>query len=324
MTSRVTLWALSFLLIGLIPTDANSCSCKRFDDWGFVHPAIRELPAESTGIYWYGSSEVSESDDPPSFRIVEISSGGKRALAIALTRVLTDHSRSLWLVSPREPMHSADQYEFSTSLTVGGSEQRLLLTRGPTPLRMPAEPPTLELSSMKLGELKLAAAASCSTVAEVVYVSLEMKLPPEIEPFREQLFYETRVDGKHKWVADESMCAPRIPGRGRHGPGRDIVFALCEGRGSVLPGGLGPAQHSVSMRAYLPGTPFDVRTPEVLVRLECAGETFDPLAPPVQVELTEAQKQAGQALLKRWCAKNKSVRFGSLDSVQRDMQRQCR
>src|SRR5690606_28787741 len=83
---------------------------------------------------------------------------------------------------------------------------------------------------------------------------LEIVLPKSLSAFKDDLHYETIIDGKIRWFYRECSCCLFEPGTSWRGKAVDEIVYFCDGREQVHPAYLTAGSHTVQMKAYFPGT----------------------------------------------------------------------
>jgi hypothetical protein len=131
----------------------------------------------------------------------------------------------------------------------------------------PAGPVALKLGEATIAALQIAKGLSCSESVTAAQLPIEMDLPEAMRAFRDQLYFETVIDGSDRWRPSASICSPIVPGASWRGRGVDLLFSACGGEG-----GLAAGRHTVEMRASLPGTNVSAVTSKVEADLKCPKE----------------------------------------------------
>jgi hypothetical protein len=258
----------------LAPERAAACSCIDIQNWGFVNGG-GPIPSNSRGLLWWGEFEGAAGTDqsPP----VQIAGILGEPLPVAYELVTKDQSqKSLWLFRPRDGFKIGKSYVFTTRRTFiefrpgRGQEQRVSVTVSDQSAVSPAGPVALKIGEPIIDALQIAAAYSCSTRVNAAQLPIEMDLPEAVRAFRDQLYFETIIDGA-RWGASANICNTVVPGASWRGKGVDLLFSACSDKGSDK-GGLAAGRHTVEMRASLPGTDVSAVTSKVEVELRCPKE----------------------------------------------------
>lgn len=95
---------------------------------------------------------------------------------------------------------------------------------------------------------------------------VQLELPPELQAYQDQFFFETIVDGKEKWMNSHSMCQVIKPGSSWEGKGIDLLFTQCDPR---FDRGLSQSTHTIQMIAWLPGTAVRIESTLLTVQMSC-------------------------------------------------------
>ncbi|HEX4966472.1 MAG TPA: hypothetical protein VF173_37030 [Thermoanaerobaculia bacterium] len=175
---------------------------------------------------------------------------------------------SLWLFRPRDGFKIGKSYVFTKrqTFTLGSKEQQVSVTVSDQAAVSPAGPVALKVGEPITHALAIAAGLSCGKTVTAAQLPIEMDLPETMATFRDQLYFETIVDGA-RWGASDSICNPVFPGASWRGKGVDLLFSACGDKG-----GLAAGRHTVEMRASLPGTNVSAVTSKVEVDLKCPKE----------------------------------------------------
>jgi hypothetical protein len=128
---------------------------------------------------------------------------------------------------------------------------------------------TLKIGSPITKALGIAAGVSCGVSVNAAQLPIEMVLPEAMMAFRDQLYFETIIDGTDHWSPSASICTPVLPGTSWQGKGVDLLFSVCGDTPALAHGGLASGRHTVEMRATLPGTGVSAVTSKVEVELRC-------------------------------------------------------
>jgi hypothetical protein len=273
-------WVVAVALlcaVFLAPERSAACSCVvYFRNWGFVSDGGL-IPSNSRGLLWWGefSGSTGKTDQGPPVRIAGASG---ELLPVEYELVSEAPSRSLWLFRPREGFKTGESYVFHTrrTHTLGGEEQRINVTVSDQAAASPAGPVTLKVGEPITGALQIAAGVSCGASVNAAQLPVEMDLPAALSAFRDQLYFETIVDGTHHWGPSDSVCTTIVPGASWRGKGADLLFSICGDKPPFASEGLAAGRHTVEMRASLPGTDFLAVTSKVEVELRCPREPDNP------------------------------------------------
>lgn len=256
----------------LVPERSAACSCAvYYKDWGFVSGGGL-IPSNSRGLLWWGKFEGSTGKDQG--LPVQIASASGEPLPIEYELVSKDPPRSLWLFRPRDGFKIGKIYVFTTKRTVEffdtEEEQRLSVTVSDKAAVSPAGPVALKIGKPVIHALQVAAGGSCMALITADQLPIEMDLPHGMAEFRDQLYFETIIDGTNRWTPADSLCRTIVPGASWRGKGVDLLFSDCGPPSFMDDRGLAVGRrHTVQMRASLPGTDVLVMTSKVEVVLWC-------------------------------------------------------
>lgn len=120
-----------------------------------------------------------------------------------------------------------------------------------------AESASIEVGEQKIESLTVSTRkGSCATTISAASRKVRLKLPTQMEKWRQFLLYSTTVDGRG-WRPSPSLCQQVPHGTSWVGPGLDLLYASCSGGKPAddLPEGT----HTVELEAWLPGTTKIVR-----------------------------------------------------------------
>jgi hypothetical protein len=267
-------------LVLLAPERSAACSCVcDFPTWGFVSEGGL-IPSNSPGLLWWGEFEEVKSKD----QALPVQIAGASGEPLSVEYELVSKDRRLWLFRPRDGFKRGKSYVFTTrsicERVFGGEfgvkEQRISVTVSDQAAVSPAGPVTLKIGEPVTGALSIAAGVSCSASANAVQIPIKMVLPEVMTAFRDQLSFETMIDGTDRWSPSASICTIVLPGASWRGKGADLLFRICGDTPTFAHGGLAAGRHIVEMRASLPGTDFLAVTSKVEIELRCQKEPSNP------------------------------------------------
>lgn len=286
-------WAatVSFLCLAfLAPERSAACSCIcNYPTWGFVSGGGL-IPSNSAGLLWWGEFEGSNGTDQA--LPVQIASASGEPLPLEYELVsprrrripwMRSQPRRLWLFRPRDGFKTGKSYIFTTrpicQSVIGGysgpislEEQRISVTVSDQAAVSPAGPVTLKIGEPITDLLQVAASGSCSADVNAAQLPIEIDLPEAMRAFRDQLYFETIIDGTDRWGRLASICTLVLPGASWRGKGIDLLFSVCGDPPAHAAGGLVAGRHTVEMRASLPGTDVLAATSKVEIELRCPKE----------------------------------------------------
>lgn len=270
---------VSFLcLVLLAPERSAACSCAcYFPTWGFVSEGGL-IPSNSPGLLWWGEFEGANGTDQA--LPVQIANASGEPLPVKYELVSKDQPRSLWLFRPRDGFKIGKSYVFTTrsicQKLFGGEsiseEQRISVTVSDQAAVSPAGPVALKIGEPITSALSIAAGVSCGESVNAAQLPIETVLPEAMRAFRDQLYFETIIDGTDRWSPSASICTIVLPGASWRGKGVDLLFSVCGDTPALAHGGLAAGRHTVEMRASLPGTDVSAVTSKVEVDLKCPKE----------------------------------------------------
>jgi hypothetical protein len=251
------------------------------------------IPSNSPGLLWWGEFEGSngtEQDLP-----VQIASASGEPLPVEYELVSKD--QGLWLFRPRGGFKIGKSYVFTTRQICSrlfrlipraksstgqpsseqpdgdlGSEQRINVTVSDQAAVSPTGPVALKIGEPITDVLVIAAGVSCGVSVNAAQLPIEMVLPESMRAFRDQLYFETIIDGTDRWSPTATICSIVLPGASWQGKGVDLLFSVCGDTPALARGGLASGRHTVEMRASLPGTNVLAATSKVEIELRCPKE----------------------------------------------------
>ena len=133
---------------------------------------------------------------------------------------------------------------------------------------------TLIAVSRGTGLLALAHSVSCDTCVEAERVTVTLDPAPEAEPWLAALHFSTWIDGR-QWTPYKDSRPSTYDAGSWFGRGRDVLYRVCRSWLEPRTRGLSTGEHSVVMKATLPGTDVALETAPVTVRFACAFATTD-------------------------------------------------
>jgi hypothetical protein len=275
MTRNYSCWiaTVGFLCaFFLAPEPSAACSCMYyFKDWGFVSDGGL-IPSNSRGLLWWGEFEgaIGTGQGLP----VQIASASGESLPAEYELVSKYPPKKLWLFRPRDGFKIGASYFFTTRRTsnLGSDEQRVSVKVSDQTAVSPAGPVALKVGEPITDALQIAKGVSCSESVTAAQLPIEMDLPEAMRPFRDQLYFETIIDGTDRWGPSASVCCPILPGASWRGKGVDLLFSVCGKAAIFVDAGLAAGRHTVEMRASLPGTAVSAVTSKVEVDFRCPKE----------------------------------------------------
>jgi hypothetical protein len=267
--------AIGFLgSVFLAPARSAACSCARYiRTWGFVSNGGL-IPSNSRGLLWWGEFEgVTDTDRTLP---VQIARASGEPLPVEYELVSKEPPRSLWLFRPQGGFKKGESYVFTARRTflldLGNEDQTVDVKVSYQAAVAPPGPVVLKVGQPSSGKLQIAKGVSCSETVTAAELPVEMDAPEGIGKFRDQLYFETLIDG-NKWLPSSSVCNTILPGTSWRGKGADLLFSVFSSFGDAS--GLTPGHHVVELRASLPGTDIlltskiEVQVSGGAIRLAC-------------------------------------------------------
>jgi hypothetical protein len=144
------------------------------------------------------------------------------------------------------------------------------------PAAFPRDLGTLVAVQPQKGALTLAhRGGSCARPIRTIYVDVAVALSDGALPWSDALRFETWVDGK-PWAPRAALSDREPMGGSWLGRGRDRLYASCSKDALFVEPGLSAGEHSVQLRATLPGLSEALATPVLRVTLSCpeTGDVF--------------------------------------------------
>lgn len=265
---EIILCFLGLLLFTVQP--ANACSCGFYKVWGFLSPN-GQVPLNSHGVMWWGEFTGTAKETAP----VQITDDAGKVVPMVYEKYTPAQPslalKSIWMFRPKDGFKAGKSYIFMTHQRMGNHKieppQRIRVTVSAAEVTKNTKPLTLKKGNQTAEMLTvLSRAGSCSSEVTANQLPIAMQLPPELQSFKEQFYYETLIDGVTKWGASRSLCSTVPPGTSWQGKAVDLLYSTCAL--SVEPG-LGSEKHTVTMRASLPGTDIQFTTAPIEVDLPC-------------------------------------------------------
>lgn len=266
LKTSITL-GLALMPLLAAPLVAWACSCARLEQWGFLG-AEGLQPANTRGLLWHG---VFSGSAEPQALPVQILDDKGQALPVSFEAVATAPTENLWLFRPAAGLLPGKTYTFLTTTGYQKTPQNWQISLAPLALQAPSEPLALKVGPSELGPVRvLTRAGMCSEQVRAYQLPVEMVLPAAMQPFKQQLFYQTLIDGKTLWQPQSSLCDVPRPGESWQGlKGLDLLYTACEG--GKFSHGLTPGKHQLQIRALLPGSEVLIESETIDVQMQCPG-----------------------------------------------------
>lgn len=273
-------------LLGLFgePTIAQACGGYTCSNDQFL-PRSGRVPANITAIAWAPGYDVSAPADAgagalprlPRFecRAADGSSHAVRFEALPLQR--PDHLKL------SEPLVAGEHCTITSGIDCTTDDQPKYLN-GRAEFDVVAAEPVPELgliavTSSKIASVGVAANASCSESIRSCTVNTSLEWTFINSAWRDVMMFETIVDDEPFSIWHDQIIANELGGLYR-GRDRDVVFApigeIPENAHDFRQLDLG--EHTVAIRARLPGSNVVMETPAVTIQLDCGPLAQPPLA----------------------------------------------
>lgn len=279
----------SLTLAFVAESEAKACSCMQqvFGGGRLYVGANGALPADALGFPWTGPEPLAGSKG----RVTVVRVDGKKKVPVKHT---IEAKGPLEIIVPAAKFKPGQVYEVTVRESEAAAKQRKELgANAPTDLppaevtttvTIGAEPLKLAQATLQAGTpeqkgLAVAHGASCQAEIRASAATVKVELPPEAEPLRDYLVYETRVDGQ-PWKQIKNLCTPVEPGRTWAGTaGEDVVFATCE-QGEAAGEYPKPGKHKVEVEVASPDRAVVITTPAVELDFACAAPEPPPSEEP--------------------------------------------
>lgn len=252
----------------------SACSCSQMLSPGRFYPNEGGmLPLDAPGIPWTGPGHLPELR--VTLRRVE---GAQR---ITIMHRIVDRG-GFWFIAPRSGLKAGETYvvtvrereryaraleklkreypeapdpEITATFTV--SDRPLHLTQA----TLRATAPVKKVVQTHWG----GTGGGCGGSIKAVVTDVAVELPPEVEPLRDYLLFETLKDGA-PWTPREMLCREAWRGRSwQPGVGTDRVLVDCDSRWPER-----PRIHRVEVRVRSPDGAHTVVTNTVELTLDCS------------------------------------------------------
>lgn len=267
----------AIIVSSMAPSPVQACSCRGFEDRGFLGPRDGRLPANAAGVAWYVPWTRYQLEAPGIEELerrftVEIRDGGTfRQLPVSVTPV--EGFLGVYVVGAAgEGLKVGTTYRFTVDKAHprGYGLRQVVVTVDRDGLPADAEL-GLQIGPATSASVHVPDGASCSARIMATQVAIDAILAPHASRWREQLLYRSILDGYVEWNLPDSACSLIPPGRSRAETGRDRYFVSCESSWfSHDPPALAPGRHTLQMQAFLPGTDIVLETPVESVFLPCS------------------------------------------------------
>ena len=273
-------------LLGLVgePTIAQACGGYTCSNDQFL-PRAGKVPANITAIGWEPGYDVSAPADagagalPPLPRFeCRAANGSTHTVRFeALPKERPDHLKL------SEPLIAGERCTITSGIECTAEDQPKYLNGRAEFDVIEAQPvPELGLIAVtgsKIATVDVAANASCSEPIRSCTVNTSLEWTDSNTAWRDVMLFETIVDGEPFAIWHDQIVANELGGlyRGRE---RDVVFAPLD----EIPENvhdfrqLDLGEHTLAIRARLPGSNVIMETPAVTIQLDCGPKARPPLA----------------------------------------------
>jgi hypothetical protein len=277
MRSGLTVAALLGYLVE--PKLAQACAGSVCINDQFL-PRVGSVPENIATIAWDPGYDVrAEIPLLPRLECVAADGGTRELSFAALPRDRPDH------LELNEPLVAGERCMLSSGVTdcsVDGAGAYLegraefdVVDSSP----LPEELGLIAVAGPKLDDIEISADTSCSERVSACIVNASVVFSAAALPWKDALLFETIVDGE-PFSTSRNLALPDELGGLYHGRTADVVYAL----GGKIPGNviaereLDPGEHTLAIRARLPGSDVILATPPVTINLDCGRRAQVPLA----------------------------------------------
>jgi hypothetical protein len=236
------------------------------------------VPANLPALYWRpqrSNADGPAPDDPA--RVVLVSADAPdEAIPLAATELANGD----FLLVPEQQLVAGTRYELRDENPCEGSLEvapAVTFTAGPE-APLPSTLGALVTAEDGIGSLTVATSSgSCEAPIDADRVDVAVELSPEAAPWRDALHFETLVDGA-TWGFRSSVTQLLAPGSSPVGRGADLLFHGCVLGADAAPleAGLPSGEHTVAMRATLPGADLVLEVGSATIDLDCGGSSGAP------------------------------------------------
>lgn len=224
-----------------------------------------KVPQNSQGLVLWGITFRNENAITRNPEIKILNSQGLD-VPFEIENVKSENRLSLWLIRPKGGFKLGESYTFINREPLRGIQEFKVEIGSPIP-KPTSNKAELLLKPQKMGTVNSPRSCYDRELAASLY-PVEMVLPKNIAAFKNELYFETIIDGSESWYYTDSYCSLKEPGASWRGKGVDEIVFFCDkkdrGRYSLKPG-----KHTVQMRASLPGTDIQVNTEPKWIELKC-------------------------------------------------------
>ena len=211
-------------IIALSVTPAHACSCREFEDWGFLAPRDGRLPVNAAGVAWYAPwlhyfAEAPGIETLERRFTAEIREDGVFS-QLPVSVVPVEGFPGVYVVGADGGLKAGATYRFTVDRThlSGIHPGQVVVTVDHEGLSSDTEF-GLQIGPATSNQVRVAGGAACFTSILATKVTIDSNLAPHASRWREQMLYRTIVDGDVEWVAPPDLCAHIPPGRSREETG---------------------------------------------------------------------------------------------------------
>lgn len=271
-------------IIALAPQRAAACSAP----WGVdLLPRVRfvgtryvpsEMPANGW-LYWQSRAGGTPGMPPP-FLVTDVTLTDARDGSVVPYVATAEGTRGMYVLRPSIPLVEGVMYELTPSTTGSGEPQQLLVTGAqPAPTSPGGTLVIGDAGTYQYHQLGRSPSGLCTWPAEGRYTDIEIALAPALEPWRDSLLVEWRVDGtiSSGSSVDGFYPLPHL-GESLAGDGRIRLGIACHAfaypDGSEAPlwdYGFTPGTHHVEAFTTIAGASAPVSLGAIEVSLSCDG-----------------------------------------------------
>ena len=246
-------------------------------------PRDGTVPANIAAIAWdpgYDiANDVEGSPRLPRFECMAADGGSHELRFVALPEDRPDH------LALSEPLVAGERCTLASGIQDCSIDSDAPHLQGMAEFEVAESSPlpeTLGLVSVagpKLEDVELAADESCSESVLACVLRTTVVLSDGALPWKDALLYETLVDGNPFSTWRHSALPDELGGlySGRDAGAVYVVIGEAPQNVSTL-SELAAGEHTLSIRARLPGSELTLTTPEVAINLDCGRATQVPLA----------------------------------------------
>lgn len=268
------------------PTVASACAGYVCQNDQFL-PRAGNVPANIPAIAWqpgYNSDQLSDASPTSAAPLprFECRAPDGTTRAVRFTAMPADRPNHLRL---DEPLVAGEHCILTSGVPDCPAEIEPRYLNGHAEFDVTAASPIPEqigliaVTSPRIGRVDVAANASCSEGIRSCTVRTSLELDAAAAPWKDVLQFETIVDGE-RFAIWHDQSIPNELGGLYQGRERDVVFAPID----AIPDNvhdfrqLDLGDHTLAIRAQLPGSDLIIQTPAVSILLDCEPDAQPELA----------------------------------------------